>query len=145
MSGQKSSQPSSPEIERKNKRVHKPTLDLEDAHIENIMYKQCVLSSLFIEYHALPIKAGKSEFTMLQMAIQFRSGLYYEIYQEFKNNIWSQPGQNLLSCQEFVLRMQMQPMMMFIDPGAIRQLINVNMNKTYKKPKYTKSMGAGII
>ena len=60
--------------------MHKKSLDLMDGHIESIMYKQCVISSLFIEYHALPAKAGKSEFAMLQMAIQFRSGLYYEIY-----------------------------------------------------------------
>ena len=63
-----------------------------DGHIENIMYKQCVMSSLFIEYHALPVKAGKSEFAMLQMAIQFRTGLYYEIYQEFINKLWKTPN-----------------------------------------------------
>ena len=83
ISGQKRSPPNSfntPKDERRAKRVHKKSLDLMDGHIESIMYKQCVISSLFIEYHALPAKAGKSEFAMLQMAIQFRSGLYYEIY-----------------------------------------------------------------
>ena len=113
-----------------------------DGHIENIMYKQCVMSSLFIEYHALPVKAGKSEFAMLQMAIQFRTGLYYEIYQEFINKLWKTPNQFLLPQQEFVIRMQMQQMPMFVDPGALRQLINVNMNK---RPVSKKGFNAGIM
>ena len=35
-------------------------------------------------------------------------------------------------------------MSMFIDPGAIRQLINVNMNKTHKRPGSKKQIGTGI-
>ena len=89
ISGQKRSKNNSPYSEKSKKQKR---LDLMDSHIENILYKQCVLASLFIEYHALPKKSGKSEFAMLQMAIQFRSGLYYEIYQEFINGLWQQPG-----------------------------------------------------
>ena len=101
ISGQKRSQPGSFETnpsdeKNKKKKIHKKSLDLMDGHIEIIMYKQCVLTSLFIEYHALPAKAGKSEFIMLQMAVKFRSGLYYEIYQEFINNLWKVPTRFLM-------------------------------------------------
>lgn len=36
-----------------------------DEAIENITFKMCILSSMFIEYHALPVRAGKTEIKML--------------------------------------------------------------------------------
>ena len=39
----------------------------------------------------------------------------------------------------------MKQLPMFIDPAAIRQLINVNMNKQMKNPSIAKGKNAGIM
>jgi hypothetical protein len=54
-----------------------------DEAIEKITFKLCVLSSMFVEYHALPVRAGKTEVKMLQMAFAMRTSVFFEVYQTF--------------------------------------------------------------
>ena len=51
-----------------------------DEAIENTVFKLCVLSSMFIEYHALPMRAGKSEFKMLQTAFAMRTSVFFKVF-----------------------------------------------------------------
>lgn len=48
--------------------------------IENTTFKMCVLSSLFVEYHALPPKAGKTEVKLLQMGYTLRTSAFFEVF-----------------------------------------------------------------
>ena len=54
-----------------------------DEAIESTIFKLCVLSSMFVEYHALPARPGKTEIKMLQMAFVLRSQVFFEVFQTF--------------------------------------------------------------
>lgn len=48
--------------------------------IESTIFKICILSSMLIEYHALPMRAGKTEIKMLHTAFALRSTVYFEVF-----------------------------------------------------------------
>ena len=48
--------------------------------IEATTFKMCVLSSMFVEYHALPARAGKTEVKLLHMAYAMRSSAFFEVF-----------------------------------------------------------------
>lgn len=58
-------------------------LNCMDEQIENLIFRLCVLSQMFIEFCALPPKLGKTENTMMQMARQMRSTIYFEVFKTF--------------------------------------------------------------
>lgn len=43
-----------------------------DEAVESTVFKMCVLSTMFIEYYALPLRAGKTEVKMIQTAFALR-------------------------------------------------------------------------
>ena len=54
-----------------------------DEAIEGTIFKLCILSSMFVEYHALPARPGKTEIKMLQMAFALRTSVFFEVFQTF--------------------------------------------------------------
>ena len=60
-SGQRNGQNSAAAAIRQNS----DELHCMDEAIENAVFKLCIISNMFIEYHALPIRAGKTELKML--------------------------------------------------------------------------------
>lgn len=76
-----------------------------DSAIESIVFKLCLLSSLFIEYHALPTRPGKTEIKMILMAFAMRSNIYFKIMQTFIQRVWQPPENYYVTRDDFVLRM----------------------------------------
>lgn len=54
-----------------------------DEAVESIIFKLCVLSNMLVEYHALPVRMGKTEVKLLQMAFAMRTSVYFEVFQSF--------------------------------------------------------------
>ena len=54
-----------------------------DESVESIIFKICVLSNMFVEYHALPARPGKTEIKQLQMAFAMRTSVFFEVFQTF--------------------------------------------------------------
>ena len=54
-----------------------------DGKIEGTIFKICVLSSMFIEYNAMPTRPGKTEIKMLQMAFAMRTSILFKVFQTF--------------------------------------------------------------
>lgn len=58
-------------------------LSCMDESVESTIFKICLISNMFIEYHALPARPGKSEIKQLQMAFAMRTSVFFEVYQTF--------------------------------------------------------------
>lgn len=54
-----------------------------DSRIENTIFRLCILSSMFIEYHAMPARPGKTEIKMLHMAFAMRTSVFFDVFQTF--------------------------------------------------------------
>ena len=54
-----------------------------DDTVENIIFKMCVLSSSFVEYHALPVRPGRTELRILETAFAMRSNVFFKVFQTF--------------------------------------------------------------
>lgn len=63
--------------------VTKEELNCMDEHIESVIFKLCIISQMFIEYHALPPKKGRTEISLLQEAIKMRTNIFFEVYLTF--------------------------------------------------------------
>ena len=58
--------------------------------IETTVFKICILSHSFVEHHALPARAGKTEIKMLHTAFALRTSVFFEVFQTFIQHVWSQ-------------------------------------------------------
>ena len=58
-------------------------LNCMDSRIENTIFRLCILSSMFIEYHAMPARPGKTEIKMLHMAFAMRTSVFFDVFQTF--------------------------------------------------------------
>ena len=59
---------------------HADELSCMDESVESIIFKICVLSNMFVEYHALPARPGKTEIKQLQMAFAMRTSVFFEVF-----------------------------------------------------------------
>lgn len=98
--------------------------------IENITFKMCMLSSMFVEYHALPLKAGKTEIKLLQMAYTLRTGSFFEVFQTFIQHMWLEPEKFFVTRLEFVSKMSEYPLSHFMKPETFRKMISIRMPST---------------
>jgi len=55
---------------------------LDDA-VESTVFKMCVLSSMLVEFHALPSRPGRTEVKMLQTSFAMRNNVYFKVFQTF--------------------------------------------------------------
>jgi len=55
-------------------------LNCMDNGIESTIFRLCILSSMFVEYHALPIRPGKTEIKMLHMAFALRTSVFFDVF-----------------------------------------------------------------
>ena len=62
-------------------------LNCMDEAVESITFKLCVLSSMFIEYHALPARAGKTEIKMLHLAFAMRTSVFLAVFHTFIQHV----------------------------------------------------------
>ena len=62
-----------------------------DEAVESTIFKLCVLSSMFVAFHALPARAGKTEVKLLQTAFALRQNVYFKVFQTFIQHITKQP------------------------------------------------------
>ena len=68
-----------------------------DSGIESSIFRLCVLSSMFVEYHALPTRPGKTEIKMLHMAFAMRTSVFFDVFQTFIQHVWQAPEQFFVS------------------------------------------------
>ena len=96
-----------------------------DEAIESVIFKMCVLSSMFVEYHALPARAGKTEIKMLQLAFALRTTVYFEVFKTFVHHIWIEPEKFFVSRAEFVVKMSEYPLSHFLLTSTFRKMIEL--------------------
>lgn len=98
--------------------------------IETTIFKICMLSSLFIEYHALPTRAGKTEIKMLHTAFALRSSVYFEVFQTFVDHVWTAQEQFYITRNAFISKMSEYPLNHFLKAQTFRKMIELKMPET---------------
>ena len=102
-------------------------LNCMDEAVESAIFKLCILSTMFIEYHALPVRPGKTEFKMLQTAFAMRTSVYFEVFQTFVQHVWVIPEKFYVTSPEFAQRMSQYPLNHFLQTGTFRRMISLQM------------------
>ena len=54
-----------------------------DDVVEKTIFKMSMLSSMFVEFYALPDRPGRTEVKMLQTAFSMRTNVYFKVFQTF--------------------------------------------------------------
>ena len=99
-----------------------------DEAIESTIFKLCILSSMFTEYHALPARPGKTEIKMLHMAFAMRTSVFFEVFQTFIQHVWSEAQEQFyVSRVEFVHKMSEYPLSHFLESNTFRKMIALRM------------------
>lgn len=102
-------------------------LNCMDSGIESSIFRLCVLSSMFVEYHALPTRPGKTEIKMLHMAFAMRTSVFFDVFQTFIQHVWQAPEQFFVSQSDFVKRMSEYPLNRFLETTTFRKMIALRM------------------
>ena len=98
-----------------------------DEGIESTIFKLCILSTMFTEYHALPARPGKTEVKMLHMAFAMRTSVFFEVFQTFIQHVWSTQEQFYVSRKEFIEKMSEYPLTYFLEAATFRKMITLRM------------------
>ena len=98
-----------------------------DDTVENIIFKICVLSNSFVEYYALPLRPGRTEYRMLETAFAMRSNVYFKVFQTFIQHISVEPEKFFVQRGEFLDRMREYPLKHFLSPSTFRNMIALQM------------------
>ena len=98
-----------------------------DPAIESTIFRMCILSSMFVEYHALPARAGKTEIKMLHMAFAMRTSVFFDVFQTFIQHVWTAPEQFFVARSEFVRKMSEYPLSHFLETTTFRKMIALRM------------------
>lgn len=98
-----------------------------DSGIESTIFRLCILSSMFVEYHALPTRPGKTEIKMLHMAFALRTSVFFDVFQTFIQHVWSAPEQFFVSRVDFIDRMSQYPLNHFLQTTTFRKMIQLRM------------------
>ena len=85
-----------------------------DDAIEKTIFKLSLLSSMFIEYFALPNRPGRTEVKMLQTAFAMRTNVLFKVFQTFIQHITKDPEKFFLTRTEFLDRMSEYPLSHFL-------------------------------
>ena len=100
--------------------VAKDELSCMDEHIESVIFKMCILSQMFVEYHALPPKKGRNEVVLLQEAVRMRTTIFFEVYLTFVQKVWEQQEKFYVNRDEFISKMSVYPLKYFLKSSTIR-------------------------
>ena len=74
----------------------------------------CVLSNSFVEYHALPLRPGRTEYKMLETAFAMRNNVFFKVFQTFIQHITVEPEKFFVQRSEFLDRMREYPLKHFL-------------------------------
>ena len=100
--------------------VAKDELSCMDEHIESVIFKMCILSQMFVEFHALPPKKGRNEVVLLQEAVRMRTTIFFEVYLTFVQKVWEQQEKFYVNRDEFINKMSVYPLKYFLKSSTIR-------------------------
>ena len=98
-----------------------------DEGIESTTFKMCIISSMFVEYHALPTRPGKTEIKMLQTAFAMRTSILFEVFQTFIQHVWTEQEKFFVRREEFVAKMSQYPLSHFLMTSTFRKMIELRM------------------
>ena len=98
-----------------------------DSGIESTIFRICILSSMFVEYHALPTRPGKTEIKMLHMAFAMRTSVFFDVFNTFIQHVWKAEEQFFVTQADFVSRMNEYPLNRFLETETFRKMIEIRM------------------
>lgn len=98
-----------------------------DSGIESTIFRLCILSSMFVEYHALPTRPGKTEIKMLHLAFAIRTSVFFDVFQTFIQHVWKAPEKFFVSQSDFINQMSEYPLNRFLETSTFRKMIALRM------------------
>lgn len=113
-------------------------LSCMDSGVESTIFRLCLLSSMFIDFHALPSRPGKTEKDLLHMAFAMRSNVFLDVFLTFIQHVWAEPEQFFVSRRTFIEKMSQYPLSHFLQTTTFRSMIALRMPETAAALKKSK-------